>query len=140
MPPKTKLVVTATPKYYGTGRRKTAIARVWVSSGKGRITVNGKPWEAYFGKRALFSLMMKEPFAATSTEGQFDVIAKAHGGGLSGQAGAVRHGISRALLKMNPDFRKPLRRKGLLTRDPRVKERKKYGHKRARKSFQFSKR
>lgn len=128
------------PKYYGTGKRKTAIARVWLSTGKGKITVNEKPWENYFGNRFLYSVMMKEPFAATGTEGQFDVIAKTRGGGLAGQAAAVRHGISRALLLVNPEFRKPLRRGGLLTRDPRVKERKKYGHKRARKSFQYSKR
>lgn len=127
-------------KYYGTGRRKTAIARVWITPGKGNILVNEKPWESYFGKRLLYQTMLQEPFAATGTIEQYDVIAKAHGGGLAGQAGAVRHGISRALLLVNPEFRKPLRHEGLLTRDPRVKERKKYGHKRARKSFQFSKR
>lgn len=130
----------AQTKYYGTGKRKTAIARVWLVPGKGKITVNEKPWDTYFGKRFLYSVMMKEPFVATATEDQYDVIAKTLGGGLAGQAAAVRHGVSRALLLINPEFRKPLRRGGLLTRDPRVKERKKYGHKRARKSFQFSKR
>lgn len=102
--------------------------------------VNDKPWEVYFGKRPMFSLMAKEPFTVTKTTDKFDVIAKTHGGGLAGQASAVRHGISRALLQVNLEFKKALRRAGLLTRDPRVKERKKYGHKRARKSFQFSKR
>lgn len=139
MPPKTKTVSEAI-KYYGTGRRKTSIARVWLTPGKGKITVNEKSGETYFGKRYLFSIMMKEPFSATGTLDQFDVTAKTRGGGLAGQAGALRHGVSRALLQFNPEFRKSLRKNGLLTRDPRVKERKKYGHKRARKSFQFSKR
>jgi small subunit ribosomal protein S9 len=131
---------TPTARYYGTGRRKTAIAKVWLVPGKGKIVVNDRPWEEYFGKRLLYRTMLSQPFSATGTIEQFDVIAKTHGGGLAGQVGAVRHGISRALLAVNPEFRKPLRLQGLLTRDPRVKERKKYGHKRARKSFQFSKR
>lgn len=113
---------------------------MWLAPGKGKVTVNDKPWEEYFGKRFLYSVMMKEAFVATNTSDQYDVLARAHGGGLAGQAQAVRHGVARALLQLNAEFRKALRKAGLLTRDPRVKERKKYGRKRARKSFQFSKR
>lgn len=127
-------------RYYGTGRRKTAVARVWLTPGEGKVLVNEKSAEVYFGKRNMFVAMLREPFTATGTEGQYNVTASIQGGGLSGQVGAVRHGISRALLSANPEFRKPLRQSGFLTRDPRVKERKKYGRKRARKSFQFSKR
>lgn len=127
-------------KYYGTGRRKTSIARVWLLPGAGSIVVNEKPWEEYFGKRKLYETTIKEPLQVTKLADQFDVIAKITGGGVSGQVGAVRHGIARALLQLDPDLRPMLKKAGLLTRDPRVKERKKYGRKRARKRFQFSKR
>lgn len=127
-------------KYYGTGRRKTSIARVWLLPGEGRIQVNDKPWDEYFGARKLLEYTIRQPFEATSLAGQYDVVARANGGGSAGQAGAIRHGIANALLDMDPGLRPILRKAGFLTRDPRVKERKKYGHKRARKSFQFSKR
>lgn len=133
---RTKKVV----KYYGTGRRKTSIARVWLIPGDGKININNKPWNEYFGARKFLEYTIRQPFLATQLMNQFDVVAKAVGGGVSGQAGAIRHGIAKALLEMDSDLRPILRKAGFLTRDPRVKERKKYGHKRARKSFQFSKR
>ncbi|MBI2264337.1 MAG: 30S ribosomal protein S9 [Armatimonadetes bacterium] len=126
--------------YYGTGRRKTAIARVRLVSGKGRILVNDKPYTDYFGGRQVFETIVKEPLEVTNMMHRFDVIAKAEGGGVSGQAGALRHGIARALLQFDENLRPELRKSGFLTRDPREKERKKYGRKRARKRFQFSKR
>jgi len=129
-----------TTRPYGTGHRKDAVARVWLQTGSGQITVNGRPLEAYLHHRLALIRMVHRPFEVTETTGQFDVIATASGGGISGQAGALRHGIARALLEVNPEFRPALRRAGLLTRDPRVKERKKYGRKRARRGFQFSKR
>lgn len=128
-----------TVRYYGTGKRKNAVARVWLMPGSGNITINDRPGEKYLG-RTLLLQMVQQPFALTDRVGQFDVIARCHGGGISGQAGAIRHGISKALLEVDPDLRPILRRSGMLTRDPRVKERKKYGRKRARRGFQFSKR
>lgn len=125
--------------YYGTGRRKCAIAKVRIFSGQGNIIVNGKPVLDYFGRKVL-ELTVKQPLSITNTEGKYDIIASVHGGGISGQAGAVRHGISRALLKVEDEFRLPLKKAGLLTRDPRMKERRKYGLKKARKAPQFSKR
>lgn len=126
-------------RYYGTGKRKNAIARVWLSEGDGSIEVNKKGVLEYFCRRTLEALI-HQPFHVTQTEGRYSVMAKTHGGGISGQAGALRHGISKALVEADPELRTPLRRGGFLTRDPRVKERKKYGRKRARRGFQFSKR
>ena len=125
--------------YYGTGRRKTAVARVRVKSGEGRIVVNRQPLEEYFG-RATLRMVIAQPLKLTGLEGKYDVIANVRGGGSSGQAEAIRHGISRALLGVDEALRSPLRKAGLLTRDPRVKERKKYGQRGARARFQFSKR
>ncbi|MFQ6097389.1 MAG: 30S ribosomal protein S9 [Armatimonadota bacterium] len=125
--------------YYGTGHRKDATARVWIMPGTGEITINGKPMSEFFGRRTLEGLV-SEPFVITDTLGQYDVRAKTRGGGIAGQAGAVRHGIARALVMANPELRTILRRTGLLTRDPRVKERKKAGRHRARRAKQFSKR
>ena len=133
------LYTPAVPYFYGTGRRKTSVARVRVIPGTGNYTVNGKSAEEYFGLDTLL-LLLKQPFAVTGTEGRFDVICTVKGGGLSGQAGAVRHGISRALLQADDSFRPMLKHAGLLTRDPRMKERKKYGLKAARRASQFSKR
>ena len=124
--------------YYGTGRRKNAIARVRLVPGTGKVTVNGSEALDYFGRQALIDSFMA-PFKVTDTEGHFDVIARLNGGGISGQAGALRHGISRALLEAG-DYRQELKKAGFLTRDPRMVERKKYGLKKARKRPQFSKR
>ena len=126
-------------RYYGTGHRKNATARVWLRPGTGVVTVNKRPVTKYLG-RAVLEMLVRMPFEITNTVGQYDVMCMAKGGGLSGQAGAIRHGISKALLEVDPEMRPPLRRTGMLTRDPRVKERKKYGRKRARRGFQFSKR
>ena len=127
-------------KYYGTGRRKNAVAKVWLSEAEGgEITVNGRPVDAYLG-RATLEIMVREPLEATQTAGRFSVMASTNGGGLTGQAGALRHGIARALVAYDEALRSVLRRGGFLTRDARVKERKKYGRKRARRGFQFSKR
>lgn len=123
-----------------TGRRKTAIAVVKLVKGQGRVFVNGKPFANYFGNRAALEMMVYRPLALTDNQDKFDVRVKTVGGGVSAQAGAIRHGISRALLKFNEDYKTVLKSEGLLTRDARVKERKKYGRKRARKRFQFSKR
>ena len=125
--------------YQGTGRRKTSIARVRLMPGTGTVTVNGRDAAAYFGRAVLMTLV-DAPFKATDTVGKFDVIAKLEGGGLSGQAGALRHGIARALLLAGDDYRADLKKEGLLRRDPRMVERKKYGLKKARKKPQFSKR
>ena len=125
--------------FQGTGRRKESIARVRLTSGKGNITVNGKDLNEYFGSDIL-KVIVNQPFAVTNTVGKYDVVVKVIGGGLTGQAGAVRHGISRALLVANSEYRPVLKSSGLLTRDPRMKERKKYGLKKARKAPQFSKR
>ena len=125
--------------FAGTGRRKRAIARVRMTLGQGIITINKKPVEEYFGRESLVQIA-RQPLEVTQTSGRFDVTVTTIGGGISGQAGAVRHGIARALLDMDEALREPLRKNGLLTRDPREKESKKYGRKRARKRFQFSKR
>jgi small subunit ribosomal protein S9 len=124
---------------YATGRRKDAVARVWIKPGSGKITVNGREVENYF-PRPVLRMMINQPFAVTNREGQFDVVCTCSGGGLSGQAGAVRHGISQALTFFEPDLRPVLKKGGFLTRDSRVVERKKYGRRKARRSFQFSKR
>lgn len=125
--------------YWATGRRKTAVARVRLFSGKGKININGEPSEKYF-PREILQWIVKQPFDATESAGKYDIIASVRGGGKSGQAGAVRHGIARALVKVNSSLRQPLREAGFITRDPRMKERKKYGQKGARKKFQYSKR
>ncbi|SDF40059.1 30S ribosomal protein S9 [Sporomusa acidovorans] len=125
--------------YYGTGRRKTSVARVRLVPGEGKIIVNSRPLDEYFGLKTL-ELIVTQPLNITDTVGKYDVLAKVEGGGVSGQAGAVRHGIARALLKVDGEFRLPLKKAGLLTRDPREKERRKYGLKKARKASQFSKR
>ncbi|MDQ1910845.1 30S ribosomal protein S9 [Paenibacillus sp. GD4] len=126
-------------QYYGTGRRKHSVARVRLVPGEGRIVINKRELDEYFGLETL-KLIVKQPLALTETIGKYDVLVIAHGGGISGQAGAIRHGISRALLKADPEFRGSLKRAGFLTRDPRMKERKKYGLKAARRAPQFSKR
>ena len=126
-------------RYYGTGKRKDAVARVWIVAGGGNVTVNDRPAEKYLG-RLVLQRLIQQPFEVTETAGRYDVIARCKGGGISGQAGAIRHGISKALLEADPDLRPTLRKLGFLTRDPRVKERKKFGRKRARRGFQFSKR
>jgi small subunit ribosomal protein S9 len=126
--------------YYGTGRRKEAVAKVWLKPGKGKITVNDRPYKEYFVKRSGLELAVTSPLTLTKTDGQYDVIAQALGGGMVGQAGAVSLGVARALLQLNPEFRLVLKREGLLRRDPRMRERKKYGRKRARRAFQFTKR
>jgi small subunit ribosomal protein S9 len=125
--------------YYGTGRRKCSVAKVRLVAGQGNVIVNGKPVLEYFGRKIL-ELTVKQPLVVTSTDSKYDVLADVHGGGKSGQSGAVRHGIARALLKVEDDFRSPLKKAGFLTRDPRMKERRKYGLKKARKAPQFSKR
>ena len=127
-------------RYYATGHRKNATAKVWVRPGNGRIFVNGRTLAQYVCRRSL-EMLVREPLVMTGNEERYDVFAKCSGGGLSGQAGALRHGISKALIVMDEEaYRPKLRKSGLLTRDPRVKERKKYGFKRARRGFQFSKR
>lgn len=124
---------------YATGRRKDAVARVWVKPGKGQIEINGKPQAKYFA-RPVLRMLITQPFLVADRYQQFDVFCTVTGGGLSGQAGAVRHGISRALVNYEPELRAILKKAGFLTRDPRVVERKKYGKAKARRSFQFSKR
>ena len=124
---------------YATGKRKNAIARVWIKPGSGKITVNGKSFEAYFA-RPVLQMILQQPIVAAARDGQFDIDATVAGGGLSGQAGAVRHGISKALTYFEPGLRSVLKKGGFLTRDSRVVERKKYGKAKARRSFQFSKR
>lgn len=126
-------------KYYATGRRKTSVARVWITLGNGKITVNGRSLEEYF-PRQTHRILVEKPLVLTGSEGRFNVEAKVEGGGLSGQAGAIAHGIARALLLVDEGMKQTLKKAGLLTRDPRMKERKKYGQPAARKSFQFSKR
>ncbi len=124
---------------YATGRRKDAIARVWLKPGSGKIVINGREQEIYFARPTL-RLVINQPFDIADRRGQYDVVCTVIGGGLSGQAGAVRHGIAKALTNFEPDLRPALKKEGFLTRDPRVVERKKYGKKKARRSFQFSKR
>jgi small subunit ribosomal protein S9 len=124
---------------YATGKRKNAVARVWIKPGRGKIQVNGKEETIYFA-RPVLRMILRQPLIAASRDGQFDVVCTVAGGGLSGQAGAVRHGISKALVLYEGSLRPVLKQGGFLTRDPRVVERKKYGHPKARRSFQFSKR
>ncbi len=126
-------------QYYGTGRRKHSVARVRLIPGEGQIIINKRKMDDYFGLETL-KLIVKQPLNLTETIGKYDVLVIAHGGGISGQAGAIRHGISRALLKVDLDYRGSLKKAGFLTRDPRMKERKKYGLKAARRAPQFSKR
>jgi small subunit ribosomal protein S9 len=138
-----------TPKYvqkldpqgraYATGKRKNAVARVWIKPGPGKVTVNTRAVEVFFA-RPVLRMLIQQPLVATNRNGQYDVVCTVSGGGLSGQAGAVRHGLSKALTYFEPDLRPVLKRGGFLTRDPRVVERKKYGRAKARRSFQFSKR
>ncbi|PIU41794.1 MAG: 30S ribosomal protein S9 [Candidatus Omnitrophica bacterium CG07_land_8_20_14_0_80_42_15] len=125
--------------YYATGRRKESVARVYLTPGEGKISVNQKPFEGYFN-RETHRLIIVQPFKATKTLGKYDIRATVSGGGIGGQAGALRHGIARALAAIDETLRVVLRKDGYLTRDPRAKERKKYGRKRARKRFQYSKR
>ena len=126
-------------QYYGTGRRKTSTARVYLRPGDGNFQVNRKAFESYFPNETL-RMIIRQPLQMTETVGKFDVVVNVAGGGPAGQAGAIRHGITRALMEYNSDFRPTLKQAGLVTRDPRIKERKKYGQKGARKRFQFSKR
>jgi small subunit ribosomal protein S9 len=125
--------------YHAVGKRKSAVARIWLKPGSGRITVNKRSFEDYF-TREVIRTSISQPLAVTETVGRFDIEVNVRGGGMCGQAGAVKHGISRALLEVNPDMRPVLKKGGFLTRDPREKERKKYGQKRARARFQYSKR
>ncbi len=126
-------------KFYGTGRRKSSIARVYVKPGKGNITINKRDLDSYFGLETL-KMVVRQPLVVTDTLDKYDVIVSVHGGGTTGQAGAIRHGLSRALLHVDAEFRPILKKEGFLTRDPRMKERKKYGLKAARRAPQFSKR
>lgn len=125
--------------YYATGKRKMAVARTWLTPGSGEIIINNKPADQYFGLDAAREMMM-QPFELTNTVGEFDIKINVRGGGVLGQAGAIRHGITKALFQSNPDFRQILKKAGLVKRDPRTKERKKYGQRGARARFQFSKR
>ena len=126
-------------RYYATGKRKNAIARVWIEPGDGQMTVNQHPIERYFPRETL-RMVIQQPFEVSNQTGKYNLLAMVKGGGLSGQAGAIRHGIAKALLLADPQLREPLKRSGFLTRDSRVKERKKYGQKGARRRFQYSKR
>lgn len=130
---------SSAPSFNATGRRKTAVARVRMTTGKGDVEINNRPIEEYFGRK-IMEMIVRQPFEVTSSAGRFDVRVNAHGGGISGQAGAIRHGIARALVSFDSELRPLLRKAGLLTRDPREKERKKYGRKRARRGFQWTKR
>ncbi len=125
--------------YYGTGRRKSSIARVRLIPGNGQVTINGRAMEEYFGLKTL-ELIVRQPLVLTEMNDKYDVVASVKGGGTSGQAGAIRHGITRALMELNSDLRPALKKAGFVTRDPREKERRKYGLKKARKASQFSKR
>lgn len=129
----------AATRYFSVGKRKNSTARVWLTPGDGKIVVNGKPSDEYFPRQA-WKYLLLQPFQVTETLGKYNAVANVYGGGLTGQAGALRHGISKALLEVSPQLRVSLKKEGLLTRDPRVKERKKYGQKGARKRFQYSKR
>ncbi len=131
--------IDAQGRAYGTGRRKSAVARVWIKPGSGKIVINGRDWEQYFA-RPVLRMVLEQPLIEADRRTQFDVICTVKGSGLSGQAGAVRHGITRALLAYEPTLRPVLKPHGFITRDPRVVERKKYGRAKARRSFQFSKR
>jgi small subunit ribosomal protein S9 len=125
--------------YYGTGKRKTAIARVWLKPGEGKVIINKRPSDQYFGRETA-KMVIEHAFELTSTQNQFDLIANVRGGGMSGQADAIKHGIAKALLQYDGKFRDILKKEGFLTRDSRVKERKKYGKRGARASYQYSKR
>ncbi len=131
--------IDAQGRAYATGRRKDAVARVWLKPGSGKITINGRDQEVYFARPTL-RLVINQPFGVAERDGQYDVVCTVKGGGLSGQAGAVKHGISQALTRYEPVLRAPVKAAGFLTRDPRAVERKKYGKAKARRSFQFSKR
>jgi small subunit ribosomal protein S9 len=133
------MAATSASRYYATGKRKSSIARVWMMPGSGKITINDRSMDQYFGRDVL-KMIIRQPFEVTGTVDKFDVLVNVLGGGTSGQAGAIRHGISKALLAVDAESRGKLRKEGLLTRDPRAKERKKYGQKGARARFQFSKR
>ena len=133
------MYTSAKPYFYGTGRRKKSVARVRIYPGTGAITINKRDIDDYFGLETL-KLIVNQPFAVTGTEGKFDIVCTAAGGGISGQAGAIRHGVARALLQSDVELRPALKKAGFLTRDPRMKERKKYGLKAARRAPQFSKR
>ena len=128
-----------TERYYGTGRRKKSVARVRIYPGSGEITINGRNIDEYFGLETL-KLIVNQPFGVTGTQGKFDIVANVAGGGISGQAGAIRHGVARALVAADANYRPALKAAGFMTRDPRMKERKKYGLKAARRAPQFSKR
>jgi small subunit ribosomal protein S9 len=131
---------TTAIEYYGTGRRKTSVARVHLRPGSGEMQLNDSTLDAYFGGHEALKMLVRQPFAVTETNDKFDVVATLDGGGVASQAGALRHGISRALCEFNMELRKKLKKAGFLTRDARQKERKKYGQKGARRRFQFSKR
>ena len=133
------MYTSAKPYFYGTGRRKKSVARVRIYPGSGVITINGRDIDDYFGLDTL-KLIINQPYGVTGTEGKFDIVANVKGGGMSGQAGAIRHGLARALLTVDENYRSALKKAGFLTRDPRMKERKKYGLKAARRAPQFSKR
>ena len=133
------MYTSAKPYFYGTGRRKSSVARVRLYPGTGKITINGRDIDDYFGLETL-KLIINQPFGVTNTVGKYDIVANVNGGGISGQAGAIRHGVSRALLLADESYRPLLKKAGFLTRDPRMKERKKYGLKAARRASQFSKR
>ena len=133
------MYTSAKPYFYGTGRRKSSVARVRIVPGTGAITINGRSIDEYFGLETL-KLIVNQPFGVTETTGKFDIICTVRGGGFSGQAGAIRHGLSRALLQADESYRSALKKAGFLTRDSRMKERKKYGLKAARRASQFSKR
>ena len=137
--PKYEKKVDKLGRAYATGKRKDAVARVWINPGAGKIQVNTRDLETYFA-RPVLRMLIRQPLVATNRSSQYDIICTVSGGGLSGQAGAVRHGISKALMNYEPELRGSLKRGGFLTRDPRVVERKKYGKAKARRSFQFSKR
>lgn len=137
--PKYEKKVDKQGRAYATGKRKDAVARVWIKPGSGKVTVNTREVEVYFA-RPVLRMLIQQPIVAAARQGQYDVVATVAGGGLSGQAGAVRHGISKALTNFEPDLRSVLKKGGFLTRDSRVVERKKYGKAKARRSFQFSKR
>jgi small subunit ribosomal protein S9 len=126
-------------RFYGTGRRKTSVARVWIRHGSGRVVINRRAFEDYFPRETL-RMIIAQPLQVTNTEGQFDVLATVGGGGPTGQAGALRHGLARALVRFAENLRQVLKKAGLLTRDPRMRERKKYGQPGARQKFQYSKR
>ena len=133
------MYTSSKPYFYGTGRRKKSVARVRIVPGTGTVTINGRDIDDYFGLETL-KLIVNQPFAATETMGKFDIICRVNGGGFSGQAGAIRHGLAKALIQADENYRPLLKKAGFLTRDPRMKERKKYGLKAARRAPQFSKR